>query len=281
MRSKLLLAIIAVLMALPFIAASAQDGDPLNPDTVRIVCQQTPTVPAVGDSVSVQVYVYNDEELGAFSLGFHYNNDFLQFSSWKEEAAIPAGGIHQQTLKDADNQILLGWITFNPFGRITANPGGYRLLATMYFKVLTGATVDRVEVDSIFVPPAGSFVLSKGAGGNVFPQFRGCSIGLPVYEFDGPILPENYALSQNQPNPFNPSTTIDFALPRAAKTRIDIYNILGQKVVTLVDEYLSAGNKRVEWNGKDATGNDVASGIYLYRMTANDYTETKKMMLMK
>jgi len=89
------------------------------------------------------------------------------------------------------------------------------------------------------------------------------------------------ALKANYPNPFNPSTTISFDLARDGAVSIDIYNIKGQKVKEVASGRYSAGSHRVVWNGDDATGRAVGSGIYFYRMTTEGYTSVKKMLLMK
>jgi hypothetical protein len=89
-------------------------------------------------------------------------------------------------------------------------------------------------------------------------------------------IPENYVLSQNYPNPFNPTTKIDFTLPNSGDITIEIYNIRGQKVAVLVNEYKKAGKYTVEFN---ATG--LASGMYFYRMISRDFMVTNKMIVMK
>ena len=94
-------------------------------------------------------------------------------------------------------------------------------------------------------------------------------------------LPGSYTLDQNYPNPFNPSTTIRFTLPRRSKVRLELFNILGQKVIDLVDAELPAGNHRVIWMGRSSAGKRVASGVYLYRLTTDDYTASRKMILLK
>ncbi len=94
-------------------------------------------------------------------------------------------------------------------------------------------------------------------------------------------LPDQFALEQNYPNPFNPATTIEFALPVAADTRITIYNIQGQIVRTLADTHLPAGYHAVVWNGLDNYGNTVASGVYLYRIDADGFVASRKMLLLK
>lgn len=99
-------------------------------------------------------------------------------------------------------------------------------------------------------------------------------VALPV---KGEALPSVFELKQNYPNPFNPSTTISWALPKAAHVTISIYNVLGQEVLTLVDKDMVAGNHTTQW---DAAATN-ASGLYFYRIQADDFSETKKMMMLK
>jgi len=86
---------------------------------------------------------------------------------------------------------------------------------------------------------------------------------------------------QNYPNPFNPTTTIAFDLPVASSVELTVYNIAGQKVKTLLDEYRKAGSHELTWNGASATGQAVSSGLYFYRINAGEETATGKMILMK
>jgi len=101
-------------------------------------------------------------------------------------------------------------------------------------------------------------------------------------------LPKEFTLSQNYPNPFNPSTTIPFRVYGSRfivhspiHTTLIVYNILGQKVRTLVDEEKLPGNYRVIWDGKDNSGKEIGSGIYFYRLKTKDYTTAKKMVLLR
>jgi hypothetical protein len=89
------------------------------------------------------------------------------------------------------------------------------------------------------------------------------------------IIPKKFYLYQNYPNPFNPSTTIEFDLPKASEVKLKIFNILGEEVSTLVSDRLSAGSYSYEWDASN-----FASGVYLYRLQAGDYNETRKMVLM-
>lgn len=98
---------------------------------------------------------------------------------------------------------------------------------------------------------------------------------------DGSLLPGTLTLHQNYPNPFNPTTVIAFELPQAAPVHIDVINVLGQTVATLVDEPMSAGQHEVEWNGKDERGHEAASGVYFYRLTADEQSLVRKMVLVR
>jgi hypothetical protein len=100
-------------------------------------------------------------------------------------------------------------------------------------------------------------------------------------EEDVSAIPYATELRGNYPNPFNPSTTISFALQGEGRVQLDIYNILGQKVKTLLDDELDSGIHNVRWDGTNDRGGVAASGIYFYRMKTRDFDRTKKMILMK
>jgi hypothetical protein len=87
---------------------------------------------------------------------------------------------------------------------------------------------------------------------------------------------QNYSLSNNFPNPFNPSTAIKFDLPKTSEVSLKIFNILGEEVATLVSEKLSTGSYSYEWDAVN-----LPSGLYLYRLEVEEFVETKKMILMK
>lgn len=97
-----------------------------------------------------------------------------------------------------------------------------------------------------------------------------------VKEIKNDLLPNTIVLEQNYPNPFNPSTTIKFSVPNSGNVRLEVFNLLGEKIATLVDEYLSAGNYEANFNAEK-----LSSGIYLYKLSAGGYVESKKMVLLK
>ena len=100
----------------------------------------------------------------------------------------------------------------------------------------------------------------------------------PAGETDA--LPRRFELFQNHPNPFNPSTTIPYQLPAPAHVRLEVFNLLGQRVATLVDEEQQAGLHTAAWNGTDAAGRPVAAGLYLYRLSGSGISGTRRMVLL-
>jgi len=94
-------------------------------------------------------------------------------------------------------------------------------------------------------------------------------------------LPKVFSLKQNYPNPFNPETNIDFSIPVTSDIRLEIYNVLGHKINTLINKQVSAGLYRINWNGRDFNGRVVSAGVYFYRLDAEGFSSTKKMLMIK
>lgn len=139
--------------------------------------------------------------------------------------------------------------------------------------------------DSLFEGPV-MWVLYLTSAPSIYDACTGFG-GPPKIASATPVA-EKFSLSQNYPNPFNPSTVIQFTVNssrltenRPVHTTLCIYNILGQKVKTLLNEPEYPGTYEVFWNGKDEKGQSLASGIYFYRLKTQDYVEVKKMLLLK
>jgi hypothetical protein len=105
-------------------------------------------------------------------------------------------------------------------------------------------------------------------------------IANPAYKQTA-LVPGKFQLAQNQPNPFNPSTDIEFALPASAQVRLEVFNTLGRKVRTLLDGTLAPGLHKVAWDARSDQGDRVPSGTYLYRLTAGEETQSRTMTLLK
>jgi hypothetical protein len=90
------------------------------------------------------------------------------------------------------------------------------------------------------------------------------------------LIPAYYKLSQNYPNPFNPLTTIEFDLPKTSDVKIEVYNMIGQKIHTLINKKLQAGKHHVTFNAKN-----ISSGVYFYRINTGEFQDVKKMILLR
>jgi hypothetical protein len=95
------------------------------------------------------------------------------------------------------------------------------------------------------------------------------------------LVPQEFGLQQNYPNPFNPETSIRFQLPEDSHVSLKIFNMLGQEVRTLASEPLTAGFYNLRWDGRNAAGLRVASGVYIYQIRAGDFVASRKMLLLK
>jgi len=139
---------------------------------------------------------------------------------------------------------------------------------------------------------SGSSVSMNSAGDRVAigaPFNEGTGVGaghVRVYSLtelfiDSRIMPTEFALHQNYPNPFNPITTLRYELPENGLVNITIYDMLGRQVKTLINQTQDAGYKSVIWNATNDYGKPVSVGIYLYKIQAGEYLQTKKMVLLK
>jgi hypothetical protein len=103
----------------------------------------------------------------------------------------------------------------------------------------------------------------------------------PVLSIEENLILESFALHQNYPNPFNPVTTLQYDLPEDALVNITIYDMMGRQVKTLVNGSQTAGYRTTQWNATNDRNEPVSSGLYIYTIQASDYTQTKKMVLLK
>ena len=103
--------------------------------------------------------------------------------------------------------------------------------------------------------------------------------GSALSTIESEIVPTEYALEQNYPNPFNPETRISYDIAEAGEVSLIVYDILGRKIVELVNEFKTPGRYNILWTGNDVLGNSVGSGIYLYQLRSRSYSKTKKMVI--
>jgi hypothetical protein len=261
-------------------------GDPGVPDTCWV--ERLDTVLA-SSQIVVNVYVFNDSNIGGFTIPLAFPDsvtnlditcDSISFvgtrgasSTYRSDAIFCA-----ECIDNAKNRLDIFAVWF--VGAMTPGGVGDGPVAKIYFT--TGPTWDSslsVPVDSTFWPPVSKLEFADEGGNPYVPVFM--KGALEVREVNTPTRPTVFSLSQNYPNPFNPKTIIRFGLPKDSWVKLEIYNVLGQKVKTLVDEKLTTGLKEVEWDGVNDKGFEVASGIYFYKISADDYSDIKKMVMLK
>ncbi len=168
--------------------------------------------------------------------------------------------------------------------------GSRTLLATLTFHVYLSDACDTAEIclDSVFWPPD-SYLSFGRHDARIYRPRHNLPVCDTVYtdvrwiedSTPGEIRSSVFSISQNHPNPFNPATEFTVAVPKASHVKIEIFNILGQKVKTLVDKDMKAGVYLVDWDGKDERGAEVSSGVYFYRIVADDFSDIKKMVLVR
>lgn len=177
----------------------------------------------------------------------------------------------------------------NPLATISSDSG---IIATLYLTVAAGAPDENVTISPVNELTPVSFAgqtmyksrrlqLTDATGQYVLaPQFEGGNVNIRLHsgvdDDDRNMVPTEFALHQNYPNPFNPSTHIAFDLPARSFVSLEIYDLLGRRVATLVDGVMEPGRHELDW---DASG--YPSGLYLYRLKTEAATQTKKMILMK
>jgi hypothetical protein len=232
------------------------------------------------EHIAVDVNFFNEENLKDVTVVLTYGSSYLEYDSVTFSGTRGAAAPQKQITPNSSVHKIALALTFGDALPLTPGIG---TLARIHFTVAALAPETTLTIDTTTLSALTTIVsLTTVAGGTQFVPFYSSDtvrILAPTAVGDDPdpfALPNEFALSQNYPNPFNPTTTIEFSLPKAAYVRLDIYNILGQQVTRLIDGDLPAGEHRVEFDG-----NNMATGVYFYRLVTHDYHATKKMLLVK
>jgi hypothetical protein len=285
MKVKVLMILVAAFTLLAVSAMAQQDPlDAGAADSLILSWVHTPDVEN-GDSLVIwELTSLSDVLLGSLGSGFEWNTPNLVLDSAVIQLPFTVFDFirivyYQGSVENSNiNRRFLCTL-----GRIqgTGLAAGRTTLAIYYGHVTSFEPSDMLEIDTASFS-ALSFV--EGQAPEYAPRYSGkIQFAYPAgVNINGNgSLPTNFDLGQNYPNPFNPQTEIPFDLPVKAQTSLEVYNVLGQKVATLIDAELPADHYTVTWDGTSDQGNKVASGIYFYRIAAGDKIETKKMMMLK
>ena len=221
---------------------------------------------SAGDGIlKLRVWLAHTKDLKGYGFSLHYDPARYDFVEAREpDENLLKSGPGRQTLFVSANhtpgRVDLGAVKVD--GQGVSGDGG---LVELTF-------------ETVSTPASGDFRISEG----VLVGLDGAIDRLANVDF-ARLTPQpgEYSLDQNMPNPFNPSTVIGYTLPEAGPVRLAIYNLLGQEVRVLVDQPMEAGSFTATWDGKDELGRRMASGIYLYRIQAANFTASKRMMLLK
>jgi len=232
----------------------------LNSET-NLTLDAGESLPAIGEEMAIAVNLEDYVELSGYGLSLSYDPAVLEFVGPKvgDDNLLGAGSLAQpQVITSQD-----GKASIIAFGE-PAVEGDLGL--SLVFRT-------KVETESSYIDITDG-QLSDGANG--------------VNNLRGPVsvkietLPEHYALADNYPNPFNPATTIKYQLPEAGLVTLEVYNMLGQVVRTLVNEHQTAGRYALQWDATNDNGHDLSSGMYFYHVRAGqEFQSTKKMLLLK
>ncbi|MFQ6093584.1 MAG: cohesin domain-containing protein [bacterium] len=246
--------------------AASRERSPVTVRAASVSC-------VVGQRVEVPIIVEGQRELNAFGLRMGYPSEMLEF------AGVFRTPVTQKWLALDGAVTQEGVLTLGGFHTEPLMVSGPVVVAEISFAIKEG-TLDQGRLTIM----------------ETIDDLGGAKIG------EGSVMvrvvPVSYRLDQNRPNPFNPSTTIRYAIPSreqrarsegmgvgsalyALRTTLKVYNLLGQEVRTLVDEAKQPGYYTVTWDGRDSDGRLAASGIYFYRLEAGDFGVTKKMVLMR
>lgn len=264
---------------------------------------------AIGDGVveltrsdfnrfSVPIFASNTQAVRAIALPLHFEDgqtglDSVTFAGGRAEFADLK--LFLRLSESGDFLVLVGFVL------APALPPGEGIIGRLHFTT-TGVLpqfADTLAIDSTSVPNATgdpqmpqtlsvSYLVFSGGNPLILnPAFKKGTVILrnsqiPTSNGDGDgNRPTTFGLAQNYPNPFNPQTAISFRLPKSSEVALEVFDLLGRSVVTLTEGSMAAGTHTVVWNGRDRSGRTVSSGVYLYRLKAGSYVETKKMLFLK
>jgi hypothetical protein len=254
-------------------------------------------------NVTIELYCFHDEVwLTGVTVPILWDNPNLQMDSARASAvcstAFDGGICFYNSSGDIDSTNISRNFQFGAYKVSTQGLAPVLMRehwATWYFTLSNWSATDSVAIwgvlgDSTGIPAvplwfsAVTDTSGTGSSINYVPLWKDTLVIKDVSDVrvvDGAKLPETFSLSQNYPNPFNPTTQINFEIPFRSHVSLTVYNVLGQKVTTLVDKEMSAGSYIADWNGASDGGTIVASGVYFYKLEAGDFIETKKMVLLK
>jgi hypothetical protein len=230
----------------------------LNSDA-RLDLNAGSTLPRIGEELTVAVDLADFVEVKGYGFSVNYDPSVLEFVRVVDDNKLLGSSqlAGPQVANKAD-----GTVAIAAYGQ-TATQGN--LGVSLVFRTKAEIENSYIDVTEALLQD-GSYSLNQVASlGSAQVQTR----------------PEIFGLADNYPNPFNPETTLKYQLPEAADVKLEVYNVVGQVVRTLVADHQNAGRYVVQWDATNDNGQPLSSGIYFYHIQAGDFQKTKKMLLLK
>lgn len=252
-------------VAIPVVLVCRQPND----DTLRIGSGQV----SAGQSTSVDMVATNADSLSEIALSLKSSAEVMTIDSVTIDSSLPPGAMASFTVDSTTGNAALAF-AFDSTAYLA--PGAH----TVGRIWVTGVTAGYAAIDS-----AGTVTFTTVAGQVCSPVFQSGELvvdeATAIEEDIENPLPTEFALAQNYPNPFNGSTVIAFDVPVAGQLSLEIYNVLGQRVATLIDGKVASGRQQVYWSGQSDRGTALPSGIYFYRLQDGIVSLVRKLVLLK
>jgi hypothetical protein len=234
--------------------------------------------------ITVPLQISNLDNLTALDIPLSFSDGVTLTEVSFEGTRVDYFDLKVASIDNENNTVLIGLLPQMSSTQKDDLKAGTGAIANLTFEI-TDPSVKEVTIEAIKMEEPYhqlTFVyhaFSQGGQRSIqleHPEFEAVTVSLSGFLGSPDNLPIEFSLSQNYPNPFNPTTSIAYGLPVAQQVNLTVYNVLGQTVVTLVDGQQEAGHHTVEW---EASNN--SSGVYFYRLTTAQNTETRKMLLLK
>lgn len=237
-----------------------------------------------GNLITVPLQISNLDNLTALDIPLSFSEGVTLTEVSFEGTRVEYFDLKVASIDNENNTVLIGLLPQMSSTKKDDLKAGTGAIANLTFEIndpsITEVTIEAIKMEDphhqlTFVYHA----YSQGGQRSIqleHPKFEAVTVSLSGVSGSPDNLPTEFSLSQNYPNPFNPATTIAYSLPVAGHVNLTVFNVLGQKVVTLVNGQQDANHYDIEW---DASRN--SSGVYFYRLTTERNTETRKMLLLK
>jgi len=272
--------ILAVVLGTMFVSM-AQAKDTGNKDVLRL----SDEVYENGEW-KVAVHVVNDEALAALDIPLRFGqpNEPIELVRVDFAERVADWDFTHAQIDNQAKTVILGLISelvnMRPNADMKVSASGSTKIADLVFRVSEGHTPQFTTFTTQSPGHELTFIYNQEVEGKLQVQSIQPEFEANVNFKGGSTLPTEYALSQNFPNPFNPSTSFALSLPEASDYSIRVFNITGQ-LVKSYSGHLEAGVHTIVWDGRNEQGSSVASGVYFYKAEASGFAETRKMMMLK